>query len=477
MKKRIFIIVLAVLFSTMFSVGAHQTGNNKIGSTIENDDRKATFNSAKISETLIELNFTIENTGSSDIKIISFLSFRAENNAGVDLTNDSFSCEGNTIDGTVSPGGTLTGSVCFKVREPSPYKVYYQPGWTASPDDFMWAVLSEPASVIPESVEVPAETITNPVDLPEPGSPGTVSLFVFQNNLINPQNAEGGNQETVVTESPSSGSIFDKFLSSPDTAPIENTAVQSDSDIESTSGIETSNKVSNDENSASQSISIESIDSQITDLGINSEKQLLLNNMQTTFPYVAINKNNWGLYGVQTDLGSGKTFTSWFENGIYHSVLSASALMSEGDSYGFYLGQDLGLFNNFALHANVVLADVRPAGGYGDCYLSYTDKYSVDENQSKWLDVELGYNIDTYDSASDDSKTWYDLSSYGEIGRNYSIDVIRMNGIANIFIDGVYIGEVEDGITENVTMWLGTYLGSDSQYVDCTFDNFEIRTQ
>ncbi len=58
MKKSFFIIVLAVIFSTVFSTGAHQTGSYKIGSTIENDDRKATFNSAKISESLIELNFT-----------------------------------------------------------------------------------------------------------------------------------------------------------------------------------------------------------------------------------------------------------------------------------------------------------------------------------------------------------------------------------------------------------------------------------
>ncbi|MHC1770446.1 MAG: hypothetical protein AB9907_01695 [Flexilinea sp.] len=490
MKKRIFIIVLTAIFITVFSaeaqsnpqskkalgqkneelkavvdhfqsspdknkaqVNSPQSGTFQIGSTIENDDRKVTFNSANISDKLIELNFTIENTGSSDIKIVSFLNFRAENNAGVDLTNDSFSCEGITIDGSVIPGGKLSGSVCFKTSEPAPYRVYYQPGWAASPDDFMWAVSSEPGSANPEPVEIPAEKDT--LDSSESGSSETRQLFVFQNNLVNQEPVDTGNQVTIETENQenpvetdtvSSGSIFDKFLLRPDTTPVDNTVVQLDNNIEPVSGI-------------------------------NMEKQQLLNNVQTTFPYVAINEENWGVYGGQDDIGGGETFINRFENGIYHSILSASTPLSDSDSYGFFIDPDLGLFRNFALHTDVTLSDVRPTGSYGDCYVSYTDINSVDEGQTKWFDVEVGYDIDTYDSTSDDTKTWYDLSSYGELGKNYSIDVIRMNGIASIFIDGVYIGEVEDGITEKVTMWLGTFIGSDSQYVDCAFDNFEIRTQ
>jgi hypothetical protein len=53
-----------------------------------------------------------------------------------------------------------------------------------------------------------------------------------------------------------------------------------------------------------------------------------------------------------------------------------------------------------------------------------------------------------------ESRDLIDLQNYQTIGQNYSVDIIRKDGIANFFIDGQFISEIKDEINENVFMFL-----------------------
>jgi hypothetical protein len=128
---------------------------------------------------------------------------------------------------------------------------------------------------------------------------------------------------------------------------------------------------------------------------INPEKQNLLDQVQTLFPNIAVNPNNWGFQKTMK-LSARVTYHSRLENNTYHTILDAPGGTIEDESYGHYLSTRLGSFRNFALHTDVTITTVRPADGYGDCYISYTDQEIAGEKRYKWFDIEPGYSINTY---------------------------------------------------------------------------------
>lgn len=207
------------------------------------------------------------------------------------------------------------------------------------------------------------------------------------------------------------------------------------------------------------------------------ENSSLIDEIEKLFPKIAYDENGLGLYGWKDELEDGKEYTTRFRKGVYHAIFSASEPLTEGDSYGEFFHSDIGPFTDFALHVDIMVDEIDPVDGYGDCLISYTNSKYVDEGTSNWFDVELGYNIDAYDSSSQKNTNWYDLTPYWEVGRTYSVDIVRQNGYADIYIDGKYIGEAEDRIPGEVTVWFGTYLDKGSQFVDCSYDNFTIRTK
>jgi|GEM_PF-6321110 len=274
---------------------------------------------------------------------------------------------------------------------------------------------------------------------------GAQSGFVFSQDVIKPT-AEETEVPTVIPVEPvrtasagtQSGSIFDKLLPKIPGTPTPEPEI-------------------------------------ITDVPV--ENSQLANKIEKLFPKIAYDEKGLGLYGWQDNLEDGKKYTTRFQKGVYHTIFSAPEPLTEGDSYGEFFNSDIGPFTDFALHADISVYEVYPEDGYGDCLISYTNSKFVDEGKSNWFDVELGYNIDAYDSASQKNTYWYDLRSYWEIGKIYSVDIIRQDGFADIYIDGEYIGEAEDGIPGEVTIWFGTYLDKGSQVVDCSYDNFTIRTK
>jgi len=276
-------------------------------------------------------------------------------------------------------------------------------------------------------------------------SAGAQSGFVFSQDVIHPT-VEDTAEPVVITIEPikatpsnsQSGSVFDKLLPK---VPATQTPEQN----------------------ITTEVPVENIS--------------IMEEIKNLFPNIAYDEKSLGLYGWQDDLEDGKKYLTRFQKGAYHTIFSASAPFTKGDSYGEFFQSDIGPFTDFALHADITLSEIRPADGYGDCILSYTNSRFVDEGTSNWFDVELGYNIDAYNSSSQKNTFWYDLSKYWEIGRTFGVDIIRQNGFTDIYIDGEYIGEAEDGISGEVTVWFGTFVDKGSQYVDCSYDNFEIRTK
>lgn len=391
MKNRISILVLLLIFLFVSNVAA-QSDTYYIGSTIERNGRSVTLNSIDITPNLIELNFTIQNTGIEDIKIDSFLSFRAENNGGVALSNDSFSCKNPTIDGKLIPGDTKTGSVCFKTREPSPYKVFYQPGWGASPEDFVWNAVPMPVppTPIPTATAIPAPTAIPPA-------------------------APTAEPTSVPPEIPT----------------------------------------------------------------IDPQKQQLLNNLEITFPQIFINEANMALPLETRDLGDGKTYKTDYANEIYTERINAPAPLSKSITAGTYINPDLGSYGDFAFRSDITISEVQPEGSNGYCFFVYTNHNLVQGNEFNELVFKLGYGIYTYtytEAEGGKSNTLIDLSAYKESGKKYHLDIIRQNGVANAFIDGNFIGEVNDGIDGNVSGFIGMTLGTGGQNAACSFDNIEIRT-
>ncbi len=383
MKKRMSIFTLFLIFLFPSNVAA-QSEAYYIGSTIERNGRKVTLNAAEISENLVELNFTVQNTGIEDIKIDSFLSFRAENNGGVSLANDSFSCKNATIDGKIIPGDSKTGSVCFKTREPSPYKIFYQLGWGASPEDLMWTAIPMPIppTPVPTATPIPASTAV-PLAIP--------------------------------------------------------TAIPT----------------------------------------VDPQKLQLLNNLEMVFPQVSVDESNMALPLESRDLGDGKTFKTDYTDEIYTERINAPAPLAKSNTSGNYINPDLGSFGDFAFRSDITLSEVQPDGSDGYCFFVYTNHNLVQGSDFKELVFKLGYGIYTYtytEAEGGKSDTLVDLSSYGDPGRKYHLDVIRQNGVANAFIDGNFVGEVSDGIDGDVSGFLGMTLMTGGQNAACSFDNIEIRT-
>ncbi len=414
---------------------------SQIGDMITRSDRSTTLLTAVIDDSRLEVNFSIRNTGASDIQISSFLNFRAENAAGKDLINDSFSCNHPAINGTIQPNSELSGSVCFKILEPAPYKVYYQPGLGPSTDDMVWQI----------------DNIVERADVETASDENEITQINQNVSLVADETEEDNSQlNASAVDEPASGSIFDRLIQpKPTSLPSQ----IEDSQIEKS---ETEPAISN--------VFIEGID-----------KGLLLYLVPTIFPKVAIDQNNWGQSDFQQDKGEGVIFEGKAENEYYHLVIRTQSPLKE-ITYSIHdIRPDLSPLHDFYLHVDITKNEMLPADNRGRCYLSYSnlnpDRTNL--NNYQWVVIEPGYYIYTGNNANPSSskyKDWFSVPSYGQIGTEDSIDIIRVNGVANIYFNQVFIGEVEDNAIEDVTVKIGAMLSEGGQSVDCLFRNFQIRT-
>ena len=441
MKKiKDFFISILVLLVIPSAAAAAFWMTPEIGETIIGGDRSITLITAVVNNNRIEVSFSIRNTGTSDIQVSSFLNFRAENAAGQNLTNDSFSCSNPTFSGTILPNSELSGSVCFKTLEPGPYKIYYQPGWGPSTDDAEWQINN--------TVDI--------VSLDTAGDETGIAQVIQSETLISNEKKEDNSQPNPsAADEPASSSIFDKLIKPNPTSSLSQT----------------------------EGIQIEKTDSEqaISEAFIDGlDKNLLLNLVPTIFPTVAIDQNNWGQSDFQKEEGNGILAKGRSENGIYHYSIESQSPLEEITYSARDIAQDSGLLHDFYLHVDITKNEMLPADNRGQCYLSYYNLKPdfVNLNNSQSLFIEPGFTISTGNTANPSSsqfKDWFSLESYGQIGIEDSIDIIRVNGVANIYFNQIFIGEVKDDAIEDVSIEIGASLTRGGQTIDCGFKNFQVR--
>jgi chitodextrinase len=103
-----------------------------IGDVIELQDQKITLNSANIAGNIIKANFTIENTGTSDLAVSSLISFSAKGPDGSKLDQNIMDCSTAQIDGKVLSGDKVKGDICWDLAGAKSAKIYYEASFLGS---------------------------------------------------------------------------------------------------------------------------------------------------------------------------------------------------------------------------------------------------------------------------------------------------------------------------------------------------------
>jgi len=147
MKIRL-VAIGAVLFLAILACGGSNTGQKigestsagptntpgvtlyKAGDIIKLSDHTIVMNRGEVKTKILQANFTIENTGTSDLAVSSLLSFSAKSSDGTKL-DLSFDC-GSSLDGKVLSGDKLKGDICFTLAGKAPYRIYYEAGLFSS---------------------------------------------------------------------------------------------------------------------------------------------------------------------------------------------------------------------------------------------------------------------------------------------------------------------------------------------------------
>jgi hypothetical protein len=144
-KKYLFTIAISALVISMLACGTATAGGqvvstssgptattapmqvNKIGDVVAVGTQTITLNSAKVTASEVQANFTVENTGTSSLVVSSIASFEAKTSDGTKLDQDMMGCSSGSMDGTVLAGDKLKGDICWTGAITNSVKIYYTP--------------------------------------------------------------------------------------------------------------------------------------------------------------------------------------------------------------------------------------------------------------------------------------------------------------------------------------------------------------
>ena len=147
MKKNMIVLstVILVLFAAVLACGSENTGekiensrpvdtiappkteNYRIGEVIQTEGHTIVLDNAGFQGNTLKADFTVANTGASDITVSSMLSFEAKDDSGLKLEQEIFDCGTSGLDGSILPGDKLRGSICWSGASTNLVKIYYRP--------------------------------------------------------------------------------------------------------------------------------------------------------------------------------------------------------------------------------------------------------------------------------------------------------------------------------------------------------------
>lgn len=129
---------------------------------------------------------------------------------------------------------------------------------------------------------------------------------------------------------------------------------------------------------------------------------------------------------------------------------------------------------DFQLTMDVTVNDTWPMG-QGGCFVGFTN-YGV----SAFADAETfalvtdAKNVEIYHrNQADDSGSHYLLETRGKNPAKLSI--IHLTGHTYVYVDGIYAGQIHDGLKGPFHLMYGSMLFTEGDAVGCSFDNLVIR--
>ncbi len=174
---------------------------------------------------------------------------------------------------------------------------------------------------------------------------------------------------------------------------------------------------------------------------------------------------------------NGVILTHFKKGGVWTMRQISPTPMENEGGYGiFYVPLDFGSYADFAIHIEMGIAKEYPSGT-GGCFLQYTDREIVDFEKSHAVSVMIGKKIDGYTNTAYGKNSFdiLDLSDYGEVGKMYKVDIIRLNGMSYFYIDGQFLAEYKDNFDSRFTWMAGPILFEGGEEVTCNVDNIVIR--
>lgn len=202
----------------------------------------------------------------------------------------------------------------------------------------------------------------------------------------------------------------------------------------------------------------------------------LLKNSQTYFPRLLIDEKfnqNEELY-----VGDNESCVSVVrqKGGKLTSTYFPKDISTEAGRSAFYAGTYYGTLTEFHLHAELTQTAEFPEGS-GYCFIQYTNAPIAGEETRETVFLDVGFQAGMYTTFSGSRKYTIlaDLSADHQLNRTFNVDLIRVNGVGYLFVDGNFLTAVEDGIQTNLTWMIGAGTKVGGEQSQCTYDNLWLR--
>lgn len=113
----------------------------------------------------------------------------------------------------------------------------------------------------------------------------------------------------------------------------------------------------------------------------------------------------------------------------------------------------------------------------GYLWVQYTDGNLVGEEARTAAGIDFPFDVHKYDTGTNGRNYTYfqDLSAFRGDPSPHRIEMIRQNGLTDVFIDGSFITEFADGLSGRFYTLYGVGLKTGGSYVTGHFDNYIVR--
>ncbi len=129
MKTDRWLYFIAAILMFMLTLGAAACGSGElqiyaVGDVVDvGFDQHWTLSSVEFLDDRLEAGFTIENVGTEDTSYNLVLNLQARDPAGAPLSQ-ILPC-GSNLDGSLQPGATITGTICWDTRGSETIRIHY----------------------------------------------------------------------------------------------------------------------------------------------------------------------------------------------------------------------------------------------------------------------------------------------------------------------------------------------------------------